>query len=135
MNLSKGRDTVRWWLRSRRWRGRTRSNDHHFARTAAEGRREPDDVSIFVINPAQPGQSYTSVCSANSKASSTSIPRTFGLVETRGIFPPWNKGKLVGQKALLKLKEIWAVRVRLQVFRRTRELALFDLGIDSKLRA
>ena len=48
---------------------------------------------------------------------------------------PWNKGKLVGQKAPLKLKEIWAIRVRLQVFCRTRELALFDLGIDSKLRA
>ena len=45
---------------------------------------------------------------------------------------PWNKGKLVGQKAPLKLKEIWAIRVRLQVFRRTRELALFNLGIDSK---
>jgi integrase len=40
---------------------------------------------------------------------------------------PWNKGKLVGQKAPLKLKEIWAIRVRLQVFCRTRELALFDL--------
>jgi integrase len=48
---------------------------------------------------------------------------------------PWNKGKLVGQKTPLKLREIWAIRVRLQVFRRKRELALFDLGIDSKLRA
>jgi integrase len=48
---------------------------------------------------------------------------------------PWNSGKLVGQKAPLKLKEIWAIRVRLQVFGRMRELALFDLGIDSKLRA
>ena len=48
---------------------------------------------------------------------------------------PWNKGKLVGQKAPLKPKEIWAIRVRLQVYHRTRELALFDLGIDSKLRA
>ena len=48
---------------------------------------------------------------------------------------PWNQGKLVGQKAPLKLKEIWAIRVRLQVFGRTRELALFNLGIDSKLRA
>jgi hypothetical protein len=45
------------------------------------------------------------------------------------------QGKLVVHKAPLKLKEIWAVRVRLQVFRRTRELALFNLGIDSKLRA
>ena len=48
---------------------------------------------------------------------------------------PWNKGKLVGQKAPFKLKEIWAIRVRLQLFRRARDLALFDLGIDSKLRA
>jgi integrase len=48
---------------------------------------------------------------------------------------PWNKGKLVGQKTPLKLKEIWAIRVRLQVFGRRRELALFDLGIDSELRA
>ena len=47
---------------------------------------------------------------------------------------PWNKGKLVGQKAPLKLKEIWAIRVRLQLAHRARELALFDLGIDSKLR-
>ena len=48
---------------------------------------------------------------------------------------PWNKGKLVGQKAPFKLKEIWAIRVRLQMQRRLRELALFNLGIDSKLRA
>ena len=48
---------------------------------------------------------------------------------------PWNKGKLVGQKAPLKLKEIWAIRVRLQIYDRTRDLALFDLAIDSKLRA
>ena len=47
----------------------------------------------------------------------------------------WNKGKLVGQKAPFKLKEIWAIRVRLQMQGRLRELALFDLGIDSKLRA
>lgn len=48
---------------------------------------------------------------------------------------PWNKGKVVGQKAPLKLKDIWAIRVRLQMERRTRELALFNLGLDSKLRA
>lgn len=47
---------------------------------------------------------------------------------------PWNKGKLVGQKAPFKLKDIWALRVRLQMEGRVRELALFDLGIDSKLR-
>ena len=48
---------------------------------------------------------------------------------------PWNKGKLVGQKTPLKLKEIWAIRIRLQIGHRTRELALLDLGLDSKLRA
>ena len=37
---------------------------------------------------------------------------------------PWNKGKLIGQKPPLKLKEIWAIRIRLQLAHRTRELAL-----------
>lgn len=46
----------------------------------------------------------------------------------------WNKGKIFGQKAPFKLKDIWALRVRLQMERRVRELALFNLGIDSKLR-
>ena len=48
---------------------------------------------------------------------------------------PWNKGKIVGQKAPLKLRDIWAIRIRLQLGHRVRELALFDLGLDSKLRA
>jgi integrase len=47
---------------------------------------------------------------------------------------PWNKDKIVGQKAPFKPKEIWALRVRLQMECRVRELALFNLGIDSKLR-
>jgi len=37
---------------------------------------------------------------------------------------PWNKGKLVGQKAPLRLKDIWAIRVRLQIAEETRDLAL-----------
>jgi integrase len=48
---------------------------------------------------------------------------------------PWNKGKLVGQKNPFKLKEIWAIRIRLQIASRCRDLALFNLAIDSKLRA
>ena len=48
---------------------------------------------------------------------------------------PWNKGKLVGQKLPLKLQEIWAIRIRLQLANRCRDLALFNLAIDSKLRA
>jgi integrase len=50
-------------------------------------------------------------------------------------FVPWNKGKLVGQKPPLKLRDIWAIRIRLQLAQRTRDLALFNLAIDSKLRA
>src|SRR5438093_11247115 len=53
---------------------------------------------------------------------------------TTGRVMPWNKGKLLGQKPPLKLKEIWAIRIRLQLDHRTRELALFNLAIDSKLR-
>jgi integrase len=54
---------------------------------------------------------------------------------TTAVRAPWNKGKLVGQKTPFKLKEIWAIRVRLQLAERRRELALFNLAIDSKLRA
>ncbi len=48
---------------------------------------------------------------------------------------PWNKGRLTGQKPPLKLKEIWAIRVRPQLGHDVRDLALFNLAIDSKLRA
>lgn len=50
------------------------------------------------------------------------------------IIQSWNKGKLIGQKAPLKLKEIWAIRIRLELSKRIRDLALFNLAIDSKLR-
>ncbi|MEX3689565.1 tyrosine-type recombinase/integrase [Paraburkholderia sp. BR14263] len=52
-----------------------------------------------------------------------------------GIRVPWNKGKLTGQKPPLKLPEIWAIRTRLQMSANTLELAMFNLAIDSKLRA
>jgi integrase len=54
---------------------------------------------------------------------------------TRTARVPWNKGKLTGQKPPLKLPEIWAIRVRLQLSRQPRDLAMFNLAIDSKLRA
>ena len=47
----------------------------------------------------------------------------------------WNKGKLVGQKPPLKLQEVWAIRIRLQISENIRDLALFNLAIDSKLRS
>jgi integrase len=48
---------------------------------------------------------------------------------------PWSRGKLIGPKPPLKAKEIWSIRVRLQVAHRIRDLALFNLALDSKLRA
>lgn len=48
---------------------------------------------------------------------------------------PWNKGTLTGQKPPLKLPEVWAIRPRLQMSSNFRELAMFNLAIDSKLRA
>ena len=48
---------------------------------------------------------------------------------------PWNKGKLIGQKPPLKLREIWAIRIQLQLEHRIKEVALFNLAIDSKLRS
>jgi hypothetical protein len=47
---------------------------------------------------------------------------------------PWNKGRLVGQKRPLSPKEGWAVRMRLQIKHNKRDLATFNLAMDSKLR-
>ena len=47
---------------------------------------------------------------------------------------PWNKGKLIGAKPPLRQKHVWAIRTKLQIEQRTRELAMFNLAIDSKLR-
>jgi integrase len=47
---------------------------------------------------------------------------------------PWNKGRLIGQKRPLKPKDVWAIRARLHLESRKRDLALFNLAIDSKLR-
>jgi hypothetical protein len=47
---------------------------------------------------------------------------------------PWNKGKLTGAKPPLRQKHIWAIRTKLQIDQRTRDLALFNLATDSKLR-
>jgi integrase len=53
---------------------------------------------------------------------------------TPAIRRPWNKGKLVGPKPPLQPKHVWAIRTRLQMQRKVRDLALFNLAIDSKLR-
>ncbi len=47
---------------------------------------------------------------------------------------PWNKGKLIWPKPPLRPKQVWAIRTKLQLEKRVRDLALFKLAIDSKLR-
>ena len=47
---------------------------------------------------------------------------------------PWNKGKLIGANPPLRPKHVWSIRTRLLVQGRTRDLAMFNLAIDSKLR-
>lgn len=58
--------------------------------------------------------------------------RFFNKSTTKHI--PWNKGKLTGQKPPLQLKHVWAIRTTLLLDGRIRDLALFNLAIDSKLR-
>ena len=47
---------------------------------------------------------------------------------------PWNEGKLIGQKPPLRPKHVWSIRTKLQIDQRMRDLAMFNLAIDSKLR-
>ena len=48
---------------------------------------------------------------------------------------PWNKGKLTGAKPPLRPKHVWSIRTKLEIEGRARDLAMFNLAIDSKLRA
>jgi hypothetical protein len=56
------------------------------------------------------------------------------LLATCALRPAWNKGRIVGQKRPLKPKHVWAIRVRLELAENHRDLALFNMAIDSKLR-
>jgi hypothetical protein len=47
---------------------------------------------------------------------------------------PWNKGKMTGAKPPLRPKHVWSIRTKLQIEGRVRDLAMFNLAIDSKLR-
>ena len=48
--------------------------------------------------------------------------------------PPWNARRIIGPKPPFKAKHVWAIRQQLKANRRVRDLALFDCGIDAKLR-
>jgi integrase len=56
------------------------------------------------------------------------------FVSTAAKRTPWNKGKLIGAKPPLRTKHVWSIRTKLQLEGRTRDLAIFNLAIDSKLR-
>ena len=59
---------------------------------------------------------------------------TDNLPAIRACRPAWNKGRIVGQKRPLLPKHVWAIRVRLEIAANVRDLALFNLAVDSKLR-
>lgn len=48
--------------------------------------------------------------------------------------PAWNKGRIIGQKRPLLPKHVWSIRVRLEMADNRRDLALFNMAVDSKLR-
>jgi hypothetical protein len=54
------------------------------------------------------------------------------IIETKHV--PWNKGKMIGAKPPLRPKHVWSIRTKLQIEGRIRDLAMFNLAIDSKLR-
>src|SRR6478672_8976200 len=71
--------------------------------------------------------------------SSSLNPRRMTMEDDRSTLPtpkrtPWNKGKLIGAKPPLLARHVWSIRTKLQIERRTRDLAMFNLAIDSKLR-
>lgn len=56
------------------------------------------------------------------------------LPALRPIPPPWNKGRIIGQKRPRLLKHVWSIRVRLEIVDNKHGLALFNMVVDSKLR-
>jgi integrase len=62
------------------------------------------------------------------------VGSSFRELTMRKLHPAWNKGRLLGQKPPLNPKEIWSLRIRLQLADKARDLALFNLAVDSKLR-
>ena len=88
------------------------------------GRRRSDKVALPANGEAQGGSGRLREATMHTESQSSLLPRNV----------PWNKGRLTGQKRPLKPREVWAIRVRLQLQHRARDLALFNLAIDSKLR-
>ena len=62
------------------------------------------------------------------------MPDTEPTTSTNPNRTPWNKGKLIGARPPLRPKHVWSIRTRLMIEGRTRDLAIFNLAIDRKLR-
>ena len=62
------------------------------------------------------------------------MPNNENFLSTAHHRLPWNKGKLIGARPPLLPKHVWSIRTRLLLEGRTRDLAMFKLAIDSKLR-
>jgi hypothetical protein len=71
---------------------------------------------------------------SSSATEENTMPQEEGTIRTQPRPTPWNKGKLIGAKPPLRAKHVWSIRTRLQVEGRVRDLAMFNLAIDSKLR-
>jgi len=70
---------------------------------------------------------------------SVTEPRRIAMQDQANATPapkrvPWNKGKLTGAKPPLRPKHVWSIRTKLQIEGRARDLAMFNLAIDGKLR-
>src|SRR5215469_13490787 len=101
-------------------------------------RMAADELRVgFNNKPATGHKMHRRPWSDRSREGTVGSEETIMLDSNRPLVPrrdPWNKGRLIGQKRPLKPKDVWSIRVRLQVERRARNLALFNLAIDSKLR-
>jgi len=62
------------------------------------------------------------------------MPENETAASTNSSRTPWNKGKLIGARPPLRPRHVWSIRTRLMIEGRTRDLAMFNLAIDSKLR-
>jgi integrase len=112
---------------SRNGRSRRVSPQGHGERDRPERERKAD--RRLGSRAADAGARWEGRAGIEEATMQTTIPTLVGFAKT-----PWNKGRLVGQKRPLKPKEVWAIRIRLQLEGRRRDLAFFNLAIDSKLR-
>lgn len=62
------------------------------------------------------------------------MEQDYATLRVKSIRVPWNKGKLVGAKPPLRPSHVWSIRTKLQIYSKKRDLVLFNLTIDSKLR-